>query len=187
MLDVDNLITQDGTALKRNANWQWNMNGLPIYNVQAHTSMHMRTHAHIYTCAHAHMHAASTNAHTHSQTSGGPMPYTSRCLHVVSSDDVQSQGHLLHAWRGRVDTLMALIQNDIDSLVKPLQLSLKGKRRCAVSHLHTYVHSMGYKEMLQAVWQCLDHALVNQACASEGRCMLCNMVSALLKQYKGKQ
>ena len=50
MLDVDNLITQDGTALKRNAHCQWNINGLLIYNVQAHTSMHMRTHVHMYTC-----------------------------------------------------------------------------------------------------------------------------------------
>ena len=130
MLDVNNLITQHGTALKRNANWQWNMNGSLIYNVQEHTSKHTRTHVCTYTCAHVHM---------HSQTSGGPMPYTSKGLHVVSSDDVQSQGHLLHARRGRVDTLMALIQNDIDSLVKPLQLSLKGKRKSELCHI--YIHT----------------------------------------------
>ena len=103
----------------------------------------LRTHTHRNAHMHAHMHTASTNTHMHSQTSGGSMLYTSRGLHVVSSDDVQSQWHLLHAGRGRVDTLVAFIQNDIDSLVEPLQLSLKGQRRGALCH--TYLRSMANK------------------------------------------
>lgn len=61
--------------------------------------------------------------HTHAHTQPvhcSTVRYTSKGSHVVSTDDVQSQGHLLYARRGRVHTLMALIQNDIDSLVEPL-------------------------------------------------------------------
>lgn len=50
--------------------------------------------------------------------------------HVVSSDDVKSQNHLLHPLVGAEHTLMTLIQDQVDGLVKAFQ-----------SALNTHTHS----------------------------------------------
>lgn len=45
-------------------------------------------------------------------------------LHVVSSDDVESQHHLLHALSGAEHPLVTLIQDQVDGLIEALQGSL---------------------------------------------------------------
>lgn len=44
--------------------------------------------------------------------------------HVVSSDDVESQNHLLHALTGAEHPLVALIQDQVDGLIEALQSAL---------------------------------------------------------------
>lgn len=41
-------------------------------------------------------------------------------LHIISSNDVQSQHNLLHSLGGAEHTLMAFIQDEVDRLVKAL-------------------------------------------------------------------
>lgn len=44
--------------------------------------------------------------------------------HIVSSDDVESQNHLLHALTGAEHPLVALIQDQVDGLIEALQSAL---------------------------------------------------------------
>lgn len=52
-------------------------------------------------------------------------------LHVVSSDDVESQHHLLHTLSGAEHPLVTLIQDQVDGLIEALQGSLN-----ATQHTH---------------------------------------------------
>lgn len=49
--------------------------------------------------------------------------------HVVSSDDVKSQNHLLHALTGAEHTLVTLIQDQVDGLIKAFQSALHAHAR----------------------------------------------------------
>lgn len=44
--------------------------------------------------------------------------------HVVSSDDVQSQNHLLHPLTGAKHPLVTLIQDQVDGLIEAFQGAL---------------------------------------------------------------
>lgn len=44
--------------------------------------------------------------------------------HVVAADDVEAQGHLLHARRGGEDALVAVLQDDVGRLVEALEQAL---------------------------------------------------------------
>lgn len=57
------------------------------------------------------------------------------CSHVVSADDVEPQGHQLHASRRREDPLVALVEDDVRRLVIPFQAPLETKKRWWVSYL----------------------------------------------------
>lgn len=46
-------------------------------------------------------------------------------LHVVASDDVKSQNHLLHALAGAEDPLVTLVQDQVDGLIEAFQGPLK--------------------------------------------------------------
>lgn len=54
--------------------------------------------------------------------------------HVVSSDDVKSQNHLLHPLAGAEHALMTLIQDQVDGLIEAFQSALD-------THTHTHTHS----------------------------------------------
>lgn len=45
--------------------------------------------------------------------------------HIVSSDDVKAQHHLLHPLTGAEDSLMTLVQDQVDGLIEALQGPLK--------------------------------------------------------------
>lgn len=56
-------------------------------------------------------------------------------LHIVSSDDVKSQNHLLHALAGAEHSLVAFVQDQVDGLIEAFQSSLQTN-----THTHSYQH-----------------------------------------------
>lgn len=48
--------------------------------------------------------------------------------HIVSPDDVQSQNDLFHALRRAVHSLVTLVQDQVDGLVKTFQCALTSNR-----------------------------------------------------------
>lgn len=67
------------------------------------------------------------SAHTHTHT---PKPRRFRHPHVVAADDVEAEGHLLHAGGRGEDPLVAVLQDDVGRLVEALEHALFCDRDC---------------------------------------------------------